>query len=140
MRISDWSSDVCSSDLPGDCDGTTNSTNVPKAKLWGSEIEASYDGPRFLASLGWSTVDGENRDTGEKLGVLTADRLTVMGGVKVPEIDSLVGWRSTFAAEFDKVDDASEKRDAYDVHDIFFAWQPSEEAEERGVGKEGVRT
>src|SRR3546814_7704461 len=81
MRMRDWSSDVCSSDL---------------------------------------------RDTCEKLGVLTADRLTVMGGVKVPEIDSLVGWRSTFAAEFDKVDDASEKRDAYDVHDIFFAWQPSE--------------
>src|SRR3546814_3575637 len=92
----------CNPFIPGDCDGTTNSTNVPKAKLWGSEIEASYDGPRFLASLGWSTVDGENRDTGEKLGVLTADRLTVMGGVKVPEIDSLVGWRSTFAAEFDK--------------------------------------
>src|SRR3546814_17608262 len=90
----------CNPFIPGDCDGTTNSTNVPKAKLWGSEIEASYDGPRFLASLGWSTVDGENRDTGEQLGVLTADRLTVMGGVKVTEIDSLVGRRSTFPREF----------------------------------------
>ena len=116
----------CNPFIPGDCDGTTNADNVPKAKLWGSEIEASYDGPRFLASLGWSTIDGEDRDTGEKLGVLTADRLTFIGGVKVPEIDSLVGFRSTFAAEFDKVDDPSEKRDAYDVHDIFFAWQPSE--------------
>src|SRR3546814_15772230 len=36
----------CNPFIPGDCDGTTNSTNVPKAKLWGSEIEASYDGPR----------------------------------------------------------------------------------------------
>lgn len=116
----------CNPFIPGDCDGTTNSSNVPKAKLWGSEIEASYDGPRFLGSLGWSTIDGENRDTGDKLGVLTADRLTVMAGVKVPEIDSLVGWRSTFAAKFDKVDDPSEERDRYDVHDIFFAWQPSD--------------
>lgn len=116
----------CNPFIFGDCDGTTNSANVPKAKLWGSEIEASYDGPRFLASLGWSTIDGENRDTGEKLGVLTADRLTFVGGVKVPEIDSLFGFRSTFAADFDKVDDPSEKRDGYNVHDIFYAWQPSE--------------
>jgi len=110
----------------GQCDGTTTSTNVPKAKLWGDEIEAYYDGPRFIASAGYSRIDGEDRDTGEKLGVLTPDRFTLMGGVKVPEIDSLVGFRSTFAAKFDKVDDESEERDAYDVHDIFFAWQPSD--------------
>ncbi len=116
----------CNPFIPGNCDGTTFSTNVPKAKLWGSEIEASYDGPRFLGSLGFSTIDGENRDTGEKLGVLTADRLTVIGGVKLPEIDSLVGWRSTFAAKFDKVDDPSEARDNYNIHDVFFAWQPSD--------------
>jgi hemoglobin/transferrin/lactoferrin receptor protein len=112
--------------FPGNCDGTTFSSNVPRAKLWGDEIEASYDGPRFIASAGYSRIDGENRDTGEKLGVLTPDRFTFMGGVKVPEIDSLVGWRSTFAAKFDNVDDESEERDAYDVHDIFFAWQPSD--------------
>ena len=110
----------------GECDGTTTSTNVPKAKLWGDEIEAYYDGSRFLASAGYSRIDGEDRDTGEKLGSLTADRFTFMGGVKIPEIDSLVGWRSTFAAKFDKVDDESEERDAYNVHDIFFAWQPSD--------------
>ena len=106
--------------------GTTQSVNVPRAKLWGSEIEASYDGSRFLGSLGWSSIDGEDRDTGEKLGVLTADRLTLVGGVKVPEIDSLIGWRSTFAAKFDKVDDPSEERDNYNIHDVFFAWQPSD--------------
>lgn len=116
----------CNPFIPGNCDGTTNSTNVPKAKLWGDEIELHYDGSRFIASAGYSRIDGENRDTGEKLGVLTPDRFTVMGGVKVPEIDSLVGWRSTFAAKFDKVDNESEERDAYDVHDIFFAWQPSD--------------
>jgi len=116
----------CNPFIPGACDGTTRSANVPHAKLWGSEIEASYDGPRFLASLGFSTIDGENRDTGEKLGSLTADRLTFIGGVKVPEADSVVGFRSTFAAKFDKTDDPSEERDAYNVHDIFFAWQPTE--------------
>jgi hemoglobin/transferrin/lactoferrin receptor protein len=112
--------------IPGDCDGTTTSVNVPKAKLWGTEVEASYDGPRFLGSFGYSTIDGENRDTGEKLGVLTEDQFTLMGGVKVPEIDSLIGWRSTFGLEFDKVDARSENRGPYDVHDIFVAWAPSE--------------
>jgi hemoglobin/transferrin/lactoferrin receptor protein len=47
-----------------------------------------------------------------------------MGGVKVPEIDSLIGWRSTFGLEFDKVDDRAENRGPYDVHDIFVAWAP----------------
>ncbi len=116
----------CNPFIPGNCDGITNSSNVPKAKLWGDEIELHYDGSRFIASAGYSRIDGENRDTGEKLGVLTPDRFTVMAGVKVPEIDSLVGWRSTFAAKFDKVDDEAEERDAYDVHDIFFAWEPSD--------------
>lgn len=116
----------CNPFIPGNCDGTTNSDNVPKAKLWGSEVEVAYDSYRFLGSLGFSTIDGENRDTGEKLGVLTPNQLTLTGGVKVPEIDSLVGWRSIFAAKFDNTDEASEERDAYQVHDVFFAWQPSD--------------
>jgi hemoglobin/transferrin/lactoferrin receptor protein len=116
----------CNPFIPGACDGTTTSVNVPKAKLWGTEVEASYDGPRFLGTFGYSTIDGENRDTGEKLGVLTEDQFILMGGVKVPEIDSLFGWRSTFGLEFDKVDDRDENRGPYDVHDIFVAWAPSE--------------
>lgn len=106
--------------------GTTQSVNVPKAKLQGKEIEASYDGPRFLASVGYSTIDGENEETEAKLGVLTPDQWTFIGGVKVPEIDSIVGWRTIIADEFDKVNEADEVREAYDTHDIFFAWQPSE--------------
>jgi len=116
----------CNPFIPGDCDGTTTADNVPRAKLWGSEIEVAYDGPRALAKLGYASIDGENRDTGEKLGSLTPDLFTAIVGVKVPEIDSLAGWRGQFAAKFDKVDDPAEERDAYQVHDLFFAWQPTE--------------
>lgn len=111
---------------PGFANGTTQSVNVDKAKLQGKELEASYDGPRFLASIGYSTIDGENEDTEAKLGVLTPDRWTLIAGVKLPEIDSIVGWRAIIADEFDKVNEADEVRDAYDTHDIFFAWQPSD--------------
>lgn len=106
--------------------GTTQSVNVPKAKLWGGEIEVAYDGPRAMASLGYSAIDGENRETGEKLGSLTPDLFTAIVGVKIPEINSLAGWRSQFAAEFTETDDPNEERDSYNVHDIFFAWQPSD--------------
>lgn len=121
-----WGEDFIDVEVVGGFTGTTQNVNISKAKLQGREIEASYDGPRFLASIGYSTIDGENTDTEEKLGVLTPDQWTFIGGVKVPEIDSIVGWRSIFAAEFDKVDDSDDERDAYDTHDVFFAWQPSE--------------
>lgn len=111
---------------PGFGNGTTQSVNVPKAKLQGKEIEASYDGPRFLASIGYSTIDGENEETEAKLGVLTPDQWTFIGGVKLPEIDSIVGWRAIIADEFDKVNEAEEVREAYDTHDVFFAWQPAD--------------
>jgi hemoglobin/transferrin/lactoferrin receptor protein len=116
----------CNPFIPGACDGTTNSTNVPNARLWGTEVEASYENDRVLFGLGFSTINGENEDTGDKLGVLTPTTFTFDTGVKLPEIDSLIGWRAVVAREFDKVNDPSEERDAYDVHDFYFAYQPRE--------------
>lgn len=113
--------------MPGDCDGTTTTFNVPEAKLWGSEIEASYENERFLVSLGFSRIDGENEDTGEKLGTLTPDEVTLNTAVKLLEINSIVGWRVLAADKFDEVDDPSEERDGYAVHDVYFSWQPSED-------------
>lgn len=118
----------CNPFIPGNCDGTTNSDNVPNAELWGSEVEASYESSRFLVALGFSTIDGENEDTGAKLGVLTPDKFTINTGLKLPEIDSIVGWRMLAAGRFDKVNDPSEERDGYVVHDFYFTWQPSDES------------
>ncbi len=114
----------CNPFVPGSCDGTTRSSNVPNARLWGTEVEASYENDRLRLGFGLSMLDGENEDTGDKLGVLTPTTFTFDTGVKLPEIDSLIGWRAVVAREFDKVNDPSEKRDAYDVHDFYFAYQP----------------
>jgi len=116
----------CNPFIPGNCDGTTNSDNVPNAKLWGTEVEASYESSRFLVALGFSTIDGENEDTGAKLGTLTPDQFTVNTGLKLPEIDSIVGWRMLTADKFDDVNDPDEERDGYAVHDFYFTWQPSD--------------
>ncbi len=112
--------------VPGACDGTTISRNVANAKLWGAEVEASYENTRVLVGLGFSTIDGEDEDTGYKLGVLTPNQFTVNGMLKLPEIDSIIGWRMLAADKFGDVNDPDEERDGYAVHNFYFTWQPSE--------------
>jgi hemoglobin/transferrin/lactoferrin receptor protein len=116
----------CNPFIPGDCNGTTTSANVPNAELWGREIEASYESDRVLVTVGYSEIHGENEDTGAHLGVLTPEQLTTDAALKLPEIDSIVGWRVLAAAEFDEVNDPTEERDSYVVNDIYFAWAPSD--------------
>lgn len=116
----------CNPFVPGNCNGITFLDNVPDAKLWGSEVEASYENARVRLALGYSNINGENQDTGAYLGSLAPAQVTLDAGLKLPEFDSIVGWRVTAAAKFDKVDDEAEERDGYVTHDIYAAWQPGE--------------
>lgn len=100
--------------------------NVPNAKLRGAEIEAFYESDRFLLTLGYSRIDGENEDTGDKLGVLAPDQYSADFAVKLPEFDSLVGWRLLAAEAFDKVDAGDPEVPGYGVNDIYYAWSPSD--------------
>jgi len=104
--------------------GCTTVTNVAEARLDGVEVEATYEHPRFLVALGYSTVDGEDRAGGDKLGLLTPAQVTVNTGLKLPGMAATVGWRAILAAEFDKVDDAVDRRAGYAVHDFYFSWSP----------------
>lgn len=111
----------------GPCNaGTTTSINRSEAELSGVEIEAGYDHPRFFVTAGFTSIDGEDKGTGEKLGLLTADTLTTGFGVKLHEFNSVVGARGEFAAGFDKVDDAADKRGGYSVFDVYLQWAPSQ--------------
>ena len=107
------------------CEGASFSRNVANAKLWGTEAEASYESSRFRLALGYSSIDGENEDTGAKLGVLTPDQYTLDAGFKVNEIDSILGWRMLAASRFDAVDAQEDERPGYAVHDFYFSWRPS---------------
>ncbi len=114
----------CNPFIPGDCDGTTTSRNVPKAELEGFEVEAGYESRRFKSALGYSRIDAEDADTGEPIGLLAPDQFTAAFGVKIPEIDSFVGWRGIFAAKFDNTDDATEERSGYQTHDFYAYYAP----------------
>ena len=69
------------------------------------------------------TVDRVNQ--WKPLGVLQPNKLTARVGLKIHEIDSIVGWRGTFANRLDRAD-PGEEQDAYQTHDIFASWQPQE--------------
>lgn len=107
--------------------GTTDTVNVPEAELEGYELEASYDASRFYMTAGFSSIDGENTRTGESLGVLTPDRLSTDFGLRLHEIDTVIGVEGEFASGFDNVDDASEERDGYSVFDLYMQWAPKEQ-------------
>lgn len=107
-----------------DCDGTTRSANVADATLHGFDVEGGYDAPRWFATLAYSYADGEDDDTGDPLGVIQPHRLVPQVGLKLPQIDSLVGWRGIFASRLDRAP-AEEELDAYVTHDLFAAWEPS---------------
>lgn len=106
-------------------DGTTESRNVSQAELEGFEVESSYDSRRLRVDIGYSWIDGEDKETGDFLGVLTPGRLFTHVALKLPEMNALVGVRSTFAERFDKVNDPAQERDSYNVHDVYASWQPS---------------
>jgi hemoglobin/transferrin/lactoferrin receptor protein len=110
---------------------TTQNVNVPRAELDGVEIELSYDSQRFYGSAAYSTIDGENTQTGEFLETaLYPDKLDLDLGVKVPEWWARFGTRLTFADEFDKVnpDEEGERptRDAYTLVDLYAVFEPLE--------------
>jgi len=102
----------------------SKNVNTPRAELEGAEITLSYDSARLYGKAAYSTIDGEDVDTGEKLGVLYPDTLDLDVGVKVPEWWARFGTRVTFADEFTKVDDPSERRDAYTVVDLYAVFEP----------------
>lgn len=108
-----------------DCDGTTRAENVADATLHGVEIEGGYDTERWLLKLAYSYLDGEDDDTGDALGVVQPHRFATQVGYKLPEIDSIVGWRGIFASRLDRAT-AENERDAYVTHDLFAAWEPKD--------------
>ena len=113
----------CNPFIPGNCDGTTQAVNVPSALLEGNEIEATYDSRRARFAFGFSNLDGDDLDSGDKLGVLTPTQVTLDMTAKFPEQGMIAGFRTLVALDFDKVDDADDRRSGYVVHDAYFAWQ-----------------
>lgn len=107
------------------CEGVTSSCNIPSARLSGAEIDATYDSPPFRVAFAYSSIDGENENSGAKLGVLTPGQFTPNTAMWPPKLDSLVGWRPPLDRDFHKVNSRADAREGYAVHDLHFSWRPS---------------
>ena len=123
-----WGDDFIDTQViqPFAADGVTQQVNVEDARLWGTEVEASYESDRALLTFGYSTIDGRDDEARTKLGILAPDQFAINAAVKLPEFNSILGWRALVARDFTKTDVEENERDGYVVNDVYFAWQPTE--------------
>ena len=108
------------------CCGTTDTVNVPNAKLSGTEVELGYKVGRIDFSSAYTHIDGRNVDTGAFLGTLTPDTLTTRIGYNIEELDSQIGYRVTGVEGHDRVIASGDIREGYTVHDVYYQWTPQE--------------
>src|SRR6056297_174367 len=102
--------------------GTTTSTNIASATLWGFEAELDYDAETWFAGGGLSIARGEN-DAGGWLGSIPQDRLTLEGGLR-PASDWEIGARATVAADQTRVPAGGTPGAGYQLLDLFATWTP----------------
>lgn len=107
--------------------------NIQNAEIDGVEVEVSYASDLFYARANFSSIDGEDRDTGEHIGSLQPDTAFIDAGFRLAAADARIGGRVTLADEFDKSDDANEFRDGYAKGDVYLVWTP------QYAGLKGVR-
>ncbi|MEM9988700.1 MAG: TonB-dependent receptor, partial [Pseudomonadota bacterium] len=112
--------------------GTTESANLEKAEINGVEAEFRYDSERLFAQAQFSSVDGENSETGSDIGTLTPDRFSMNAAWKFPDQNLSLGSRLQYARDFERREAAMgggfnivEERDSYTVVDLYTTWRPN---------------
>lgn len=108
---------------PAPCCGTTTTVNVPDAELDGWELDGSYENEAVRVNLSYSTISGENSDTGKYLTNISPDTLRANVAWELPAWNSTIGMRATFAAEHDEVEDVADERDSFNVYDLYYQWR-----------------
>ncbi len=106
--------------------GTSQNVNTRNADLSGFEIEAVYDSRYFTLRANASGINGEDKATGEPVGVLYPNRLFIDAMLKAPQAELRGGVRATLADGFEETPTAAQSRDGYTVIDLYAIWEPSE--------------
>lgn len=106
--------------------GTTSNSNIDEAKLWGWEVEGEYAIDSFNMRLGLSEVHAKDDDTGEYLSNNVPLTLVTDFSYGINSISSLVGWRSKYANENDRVGSGEIPTAGYGVHDLYYRWAPAD--------------
>ncbi|MDO9526628.1 MAG: TonB-dependent receptor [Gemmobacter sp.] len=98
-------------------------SNIAAAKIWGAEVEASYDAERWFGALAWSEVRSKDRSTGLTLADTPAQNIALTLGAKMPDQNLVLGWRGSY---YDKITTSSATTSgaSYHTHDLFVTWTP----------------
>lgn len=98
--------------------------NIDEAEIYGVEVEAAYDARFVFASLAYSLIRGEDKETGETLSSIPADTLAMTVGGRIADHDLEFGWRGLFAAGMKTGTTDDGPFPGYGIHDVFANWTP----------------
>jgi len=98
-------------------------SNINRARLWGAELEASYDADRWFAQAAWSKVKTKDRATGAVLTDTPAETVALTIGAKLPERNLSMGWRVNWANAI-TTGSATTSAASWHTHDVFVTWKP----------------
>lgn len=108
---------------------TPRYANVGRARIYGAELELSYDSDYFFANAAYSHVIGDDLLTGRPLNTVAPHELAFTVGGRLPEHGLAFGWTSRFVAAQNRVSGGPFDRlptPAFSVHDAFLTWKPQE--------------
>ncbi|MEY0435201.1 TonB-dependent receptor domain-containing protein [Providencia huaxiensis] len=106
--------------------GITYANNVALAKIWGWDIQSSYEHRDFKLGLSYNHTDGIDANNREWLGNLSPD--TVVTSLEIPTSLSgvSVGWRGTFVAPARHVKTGTDTQAGYVLNTFSVDYQPLE--------------
>ncbi len=111
--------------------GAPRFANVRSAKIWGAELEASYDADRWFASMAYSNVKSRDGGTGRQLQDTPAANVALTLGAKLPDRGLTLGWKAYYYDGITNYTTGTEtvnaigSSESFDTHDLFVTWAPS---------------
>ncbi len=100
-------------DMPGK---RTYSYNVPRARIWGWDVQAAYATRWFNWDLSYNRTEGMDDASREWLGTLNPDTVVSTLALPLPGQGLAAGWRSTFVAPARHVKADAETQPGYALH------------------------
>jgi hemoglobin/transferrin/lactoferrin receptor protein len=104
-------------------------SNIANARIYGVEVEGSYESERLFGRVAYTALFGQNVDTGVALTSIPAHKLVATVGGRAPELELEYGVKATFAAPAGTGVTPSAggpaATDGYITADLFASWKPS---------------
>lgn len=106
---------------------TTLSYNVPKAKIWGWDVNAKYTSDLFSLDVAYNRTRGKDQGTGEWISSLNPDTVTSILDVPVAQSGFSVGWMGTFADRSTHISNQYSTQPGYGVNDFYVSYRGQQE-------------